>query len=66
MRIYLNHKEEELIEKDERISKSNYELRKKCLIESAIFEKRLVIDKSLISYKPTIYHLIDLKSYCDR
>ena len=28
MRIYLNNKEEELIEKDERVLKSNYGLRK--------------------------------------
>ena len=66
MRIYLNDNEDELIEKDERISKSNYGSRKNYSIESAILEKRLVIDKSLLSCKPTIYHIIDLKSCYDR
>ena len=63
MRIYLSDDKEELIEKDKRISKSNYGSRKNYSIENAILEKRLVIDRSLISCKKTIYHLTDLKSY---
>ena len=61
MRIYLNDEEEELIKKDERILKSNYESRKNYSIESEILEKRLVINEILISYKPAIYYLVDWK-----
>ena len=60
MRIYLEDLDEEMIESDDRFSKSNYGLRKNYSIETAILEKRLTFDHSLISSKPTIYHLTDL------
>ena len=66
MRMCLNDDEEELIEEDERMSKSNYGSRKNYSIENAILEKRLVMDKSLISCKKTTCHLTDLKSCYDR
>ena len=66
MRTHLNDDEEELMEEDVRTSKSNYGSRKNYSIENAILEKRLVMDKSLISCKKTMCHLTDLKSCCDR
>ena len=66
MRIYLEDKEEEMIESDERFSKSNYRLIKNYSIETAILEKQLTFDNSLLSSKLTIYHLTDLQSCYDR
>ena len=66
MRMRLNDEEEELIEEDARTSKSNHGSRKNYSIENAMLEKRLVMDKSLISCKKTTYHLTDLKSCHDR
>ena len=65
MRTYLNDNKEELIEEDERISKSNHGSRKNYSIENVILEKRLAMGKSLISCKKTISHLTDLKSCYD-
>ena len=66
MRMYLNDEKEEIIEKDKRISHSNYGSRKNYSIETALLEKRLVMDNSLITGHVTIYHLTDLKSCYDR
>jgi len=66
MRIVLNDGETERIENDERFSKSNYGSRKNYAIESALLEKRLVFDNSIITCKKNIYHLTDLKSCYDR
>jgi len=66
MRIYLDDDDEEMIESDDRFSKSNYGSRKNYSIESAILEKRLTFDNSLLSGKLTIYHLTDLQSCYDR
>lgn len=66
MRIYLDDEIEEKIESDERFSKSNYGSRKNYSIETAILEKRLTFDNSLLSGKSTIYHLTDLQSCYDR
>jgi len=66
MRIYLNDEQEERIEFDNRISTSNYGSRKNYSIETAILEKRLIMDNSLMTCQPTIYHLTDLKSCYDR
>ena len=63
--IFLNDGKEERIETDKRFSKLNCGSRKNYSIESALLEKRIVFDNSLISYKKNIYHLIDLKSYYD-
>ena len=66
MRIYLSDKSKELIELDKRFSKSNYRSRKNYLIKTAILEKWLTFDSSLLSNKLTIYHLADLQSCYDR
>ena len=66
MRIYLEDLDEEIIESDDRFSKSNYGLRKNYSIETAILEKRLMFDQSLLLGKLTIYHLTDLQSCYDR
>ena len=66
MRIVLNDGEKERIKIDERFSKLNYGSRKNYAIESALLEKRIVFDNSLISGKKNIYHLTDLKSCYDR
>jgi len=66
MRIHLGGEEKELIENDNRFSKANYGSRKNYSIESAILEKRLAIDNSLLLEKPTIYYLTDLKAFYDR
>ena len=65
MRIYLNNKEREVIEKDSKISKSNYGSRKNYSIKIVLLEKRLVMDNILLTCNPTIYHLTDLKLYYD-
>jgi len=66
MKIYLGDKNEELIERDSRFSKANYGSRKNYSIESALLEKRLIFDNSMLSGKETIYTLIDLQSCYDR
>jgi len=66
MRIFLNDEKEERIETDRRVSKSNYGSRKNYSIETALLEKRLIMDNSMIKGQPTIYHLTDLKSCYDR
>ena len=65
MRIVLNDGEKERIELDKRFLKSYYGFRKNYAIESALLEKRIVFDNSLILCKKVIYHLIDLKSCYD-
>ena len=66
MRIYFKDPHEEIIETDKRFSKSNYGSRKNYSIESAILEKRLSFDNSMICRNMTIYHLTDLQSCYDR
>ena len=46
--------------------KSNCGSRKNYSIESALLEKRIVFDNSLLSREKNIYHLTDLKSCYDR
>ena len=62
MRACFSDDEEEKIEYDEKFSKANYGSRKNYSIESAILEKRLVFDDSLLSNKKTMHRLTDLKS----
>ena len=62
MQLHVNDDEEEIIEQDSRFSKSNYGSRKNYSIESAILEKRLVFDSSLLTNNLIIHHLTDLKS----
>jgi len=65
MRIYLGDENEELIERDSRFSKANYSSRKNYSIESALLEKRLIFNNSMLSGKETIYTLTDLQSCYD-
>lgn len=66
MRIALNSDEEELIEKDDRFSKANFGSRKNFAITTALLQKRLILDNSLISMKHNIYTMTDLQSCYDR
>ena len=66
MRIALSSEDKELIEHDKRFSIANYGSRRNYSIESAILEKRLIIDNSLNTLNHTIYNFIDLKSCYDR
>ena len=66
MRIYLSDEIEELIKSDKRFLKSNYDSRKNYSIKTAILEKQLTFDSSLLSSKLIIYHLTDLQSCYDR
>ena len=65
MRIFLNNGEEEWIEINKRFSKSNHGSRKNYSTESALLEKIIVFDNSLISYKKNVYNLTDLKACYD-
>ena len=65
MRISLNADAEELIENDDRFSKSNFGSRKNYAIMTAILQKRLIFDNSLVNMKHNIYILTDLKSCYD-
>ena len=65
MRLHLNSEKEEFIETDSCFSKANYGSRKKYSIEIVLLEKRLILDNSLITTKPTVYTLTDLQSYYD-
>ena len=66
MWIFLLAEEEELIENNKRFAKANYGLWKNYSIETAILEKHLIMDKSLLSMNVTMYNLTDLQSYYDR
>ena len=66
MRIYLDLEGEELIKQDEYFSKVNYGSRKNFFIETAILEKCLIFDNSILSMKLTIYILTDLQLCYDR
>jgi hypothetical protein len=66
MRIFLREDLEELIEDDERFSKSNYGSRQNYSIESALLEKRIIFDNSMLSGNKTIYTITDLQSCYDR
>ena len=66
IRMFLYSEEEEIIEKDPRFSKANYSSRKNYSIETAILEKRLIFDNSMINIENTIYTFTDLKAYYNR
>ena len=46
--------------------KANYGSRKNYLIETAILEKQLIMDRSLLTMKVTVYNLTNLKSCYNR
>ena len=60
IRIFMGSRNEDLIEKDHRISKSNFESRKYYSIETVILKKRLLYDTSIISRETIVYNLTDL------
>ena len=66
MRIALGAPGQELIENDDRFSKVNFGSRKNYAISTALLQKRLVMDNSIMSSKHTIYAMTDLQSCCDR
>ena len=66
MRMHLASNKEELIENNSRFSKANCGSRKNYSIETAILQKRLIFDNSLIEIKSSIYNFTDLKSCYDR
>ena len=51
MRIFLGDEIEEMIETDSRFSRANCGSRKNYSIESALLEKRLILDNSVLSGK---------------
>ena len=65
IRIVLDSRNEELIEKDQRFSKANCGSQKNYAIESAILEKRLTLDNSLNTLKHLVRNFTDLKSCYD-
>ena len=60
MRILVIIRNKFRIEKDNRVSKSNYKSRPHYSIENAILEKRLVCNCSLLIGNYNIYNIIDL------
>ena len=60
MCMHLKSDKEEMIEKDKHFFKANYGSWKNYSIETALLEKRLVFDNSLIEMKLSIYTLTDL------
>jgi len=66
MRIFMDGKNNELIETDSRFSKANYGSRKNYSIDSALLEKRLIFDHSALAATETICNFTDLKACYDR
>ena len=66
MRIFLGDEIEEMIETDSRFSSANYSSRKNYSIESALLEKRLIFDNSMLSGKKTMCTITDMQSCYDR
>ena len=66
MRIFMGSRNEGLIKKDHRISKSNFGLRKHYSIKIAILKKRLLYDTSMISRETTVHNLTDLQACYNR
>lgn len=66
MRTHLGDEDQELIENDNRFSKANCGSRRNYSIETALLEKRLIFDNSMILGKETICAITDLQACCDR
>ena len=60
MSICLRDDKQEMIESDDRFPKANCSSRKNYLIKTAMLEKRLTFDNSLLSRKLTACHLTNL------
>ena len=60
IRIFIGNRMQGLIEKDNRISKSNYRLWKFYSIETALLEKRLIYDSVILSNKVYVHNIKDL------
>ena len=65
MWLFLDPKEQELIEIDNRFSKANYSSRRNYSIETAILEKRLIMDYSTLTMSNMICNFTNLKSCYD-
>jgi len=63
--MYVGLRNDNNIEKDDRLSKYNFGSRKHYSIESALLEKRLIYDTSKYMSEPTIHLLSDLEAYYD-
>ena len=66
MRMFLFADGKELIEKDPRFSKANYRLRLNYSIKTALLEKRIIFDNSMLTMENTICTFTDLKVCYDR
>ena len=66
MRIFIGGRNDDSIERDERISKFNYGSRKAYSIEEALLEKRLMYDTSIRDSQTMIHNISDLKACYDR
>ena len=66
MRVFLNYRNYQNIEKDNWLSKFNYGLRKHYSIETTLLEKRLIYGSSMHDNKPIIYNMTDLEACYDR
>ena len=66
MRIYVGGRNNEKIEKDNRLSQFNYGSRANYSIETAILEKRLMYDVAVRDGKPMLHNISDLKACYDR
>ena len=60
MRILVNNRNKYRIERDSRITKSNYESRLRYSIDDTILEKRLIHDNSILSGKQIIHNMTNL------
>ena len=60
MRTCLGDNDEEIIEKDRQFSKANHGSRRNYSIETALLEKRLMFDNSVLSGDKTICTITDL------
>ena len=61
MRIGINHRHKYVVEKNSRVSKSNYGSRPDYLIETIILQKRLIYDNSKLTTQTKAHNIIDLE-----
>ena len=66
MRIFIGGRNDENVEKDDRLSKFNYGSRRNYSIETAILEKRLMYDLAARDGREIMHTISDLKACYDR
>ena len=66
IRIYVGRRNNENIERDDRLLQFNYGSRVNYSIETAILEKRLMYDIAVRDGKPILHNISDLKVYYNR